>query len=75
MIPGREALAIDVPWRKLSELVLYSHEDTDKILHTRERIILIRRMTEGHLTSDVRTQWDDGSVQQHQTQSLACLNL
>ena len=75
MIPVCEALAIDVPWRKLSELVLYSHEDTDKIVHTRERIIPMRRITEGHLISDLRMRWDDDSVQQHQTQSLACLNL
>ena len=41
----------------------------------RERSIPIRRMSEGRLTSDMRMRWDDGSVQQHQTQSIACLNL
>ena len=35
LIPAREASAIDVPWRKLSALVLYSQKDIDKILHTR----------------------------------------
>ena len=75
MIPVCEALAIDVPRRKLSELVLYSHEDTAKIVNTRERIISIRRINEGHLPSYVRMRWDDDSVQQHQTQLLACLNL
>ena len=57
-----EALAIYVPRRKLSALVLYSHEDTDKIVHPRGRSIAIRRMTKGHLPSDVRIRWDDGSV-------------
>ena len=70
LIPVHEALAIDVTWSKLSALVLDSHDDTDKIVHMRER-----SMTEGHLPSDVRRQWYDDSVQQQQTQSLACLNL
>ena len=74
LIPVCKALAIDVPQRNLSAIVLYSHKDTDKIIHTRERSIPIRRMTEGHLPSDVRRRWDDGFVQQQQTQSLACLN-
>ena len=74
-IPVREALAIDVPWRKLSACVLYSHENTEKIVYTRERSIPIRKMTEGHLPSDVRRRWDNGSVQQHQTQWLDCLKL
>ena len=75
LIPVCEALEIDVPRRNLSALVLYSHEDTEKIIQTRECSIPIRRMTKYHLPSDVHMRWDDGSVKQHQNQSLACLNL
>ena len=69
LIPVRKSLAIGVPRRKLSELVLYSHEDTDKIVHTREHIITIHRMIQSHMNSVVRRRWDDGSVQNHQIQS------
>ena len=54
LIPVREDLVINFRWRKLPELVLYPHQDIDKIVNTRERSIAIRRIIKVHLPSVVR---------------------